>query len=204
MIELYAAKTSNGVRARIGLEECQLQYTLRAVDLREGQQKTAAFLSLNPNGKIPVIVDSDGPGGISVTLAQSSAILMYCAEKTGRFLPRDPARRPALLQALMSVATDLTPSFGAMLAIVSSTEAHRPSIEIFQSRFNGYLKVWDDTLAIKRFCLGEEPSIADFSLYAAYAIPRALFPELVSPPPNVERWAQDIGSRPAVQRAMVF
>src|SRR5512132_1514289 len=124
MIDLYAAATSNGTRARIALEECGLAYKLHPVDLAKGEQKSAAFLAMNPNGQIPVIVDHDGPGGKPVTLSQSTAILLYCAEKSGKFLPQDPAARPAVLQALMNASTDVTPIFGALFGVVRSKEPH--------------------------------------------------------------------------------
>src|SRR5205809_8000992 len=94
MIDLYAAGTSNGMRARIGLEECGLAYNFHPLDLGKGEQKSPSFLAMNPNGQIPVIVDSDGPGGKPVTVSQSVAVLLYCAEKSGKFLPKDPAARP--------------------------------------------------------------------------------------------------------------
>ena len=93
MIDLYAAGTSNGMRARIALEECGLPYKLNFVDLAKGEHKTPQFLAMNPNGQIPVIVDHEGPGGKPLTLSQSTAILLYCAEKSGKFLPKDPAAR---------------------------------------------------------------------------------------------------------------
>ena len=118
MIDLYAAGTSNGMRARIALEECGLPYKLNFIDLAKGEHKTPQFLAMNPNGQIPVIVDHEGPGGLSVTLSQSTAILLYCSEKSGKFMPKDPAARPAVLQALMSASTDVTPVFGALTAMV--------------------------------------------------------------------------------------
>src|SRR5205085_7116645 len=81
MIDLYAAGTSNGMRGRIALEECGLAYNLHPIDLTKGEHKTPQFLALNPMGQIPVIVDHEGPGGKPVTLSQSSAILLYAAEK---------------------------------------------------------------------------------------------------------------------------
>src|SRR5690349_4379298 len=109
MIDLYAAGTSNGMRARIALEECGLPYTLHKIDLTKGEHKTPSFLAMNPNGQIPVIVDKDGPGGKPLTLSQSTAILLYAAEKSGKFMPKDPAVRAAALQALMNASTDVTP-----------------------------------------------------------------------------------------------
>src|SRR5258706_15821646 len=108
MIDLHAGGTSNGVRAGIGLEECGLAYTFHPIDLAKGEQKSPSFLAMNPNGQIPVIVDRDGPGGKPVTLSQSVAVLMYCAEKSGKFLPKDPAARPAFWQAPPSPASGMS------------------------------------------------------------------------------------------------
>ncbi|HYX63043.1 MAG TPA: glutathione S-transferase N-terminal domain-containing protein, partial [Burkholderiales bacterium] len=109
MIDLYAAGTSNGMRARIALEECGLKYHWHPIDLAKGEHKSAQFLALNPNGQIPVIVDDEAPGGRKLTLTQSSAIMMYCAEKAGKFIPSDPTKRAAMLEAYMSASTDITP-----------------------------------------------------------------------------------------------
>ena len=89
MIDLYAAGTSNGIRARIALEECGLAYKLHPIALEKGENKTPQFMALNPNAQIPVIVDHEGPGGKPVTVSQSSAILVYAAEKSGWFIPKD-------------------------------------------------------------------------------------------------------------------
>src|SRR5689334_11046177 len=143
MIDLYAAGTSNGMRARIALEECELPYRLHPVNLDKGEHKTPQFLAMNPNGQIPVMVDPEGPGGKPITVAQSTAILLYCAEKAGKFRTRDPA----VTQALMSASTDITPTLGALFAVIRSKDPHKPTAEMFSSRLRGYFKVWDDTLA---------------------------------------------------------
>src|SRR3954451_17155297 len=106
MIDLYAAPTSNSMRARMALEECGLTYPFHPVALEKGEHKTPQFLALNPNAQVPVIVDHEGPGGKPLTLSQSSAILVYCAEKSGRFIPKEGAARVAMWQALMSASTD--------------------------------------------------------------------------------------------------
>jgi GST-like protein len=204
MIDLYAAGTSNGLRARIGLEECGLAYNLHPIDLTKGEHKTPQFLAMNPNGQIPVIVDREGPGGKPVTLSQSTAILLYCAEKSGKFLPRDPAARPPFLQALMSASTDVTPTFGALFGIMRSKEPHGPSAEIFKGRLKGYFKVWDDELGKHKYAAGNELTIADFSLYAGYARTKGAAAELCEGMPNLERWAKEMGARPGIQRAVKF
>lgn len=204
MIDLYAAGTSNGMRARMALEECGLAYTLHPVALDKGENKTQHFLALNPNAQIPVIVDREGPGGKPLTLSQSTAILIYCAEKSGRFLPKDGAARAALWQALMSASTDVTPTLGSIFAIVRSKEPHAPSASLFKERFRQYLKVWDERLAKQRYAAGSEVTIADFSLYAGYVRAKASLPELSEGLAGLERWAKEMGARPALQRALKF
>jgi GST-like protein len=204
MIDLYAAGTSNGLRARMALEECGLAYKLNPIALDKGEHKTPQFLALNPNAQIPVIVDHESPGGKPITLSQSTAILIYCAEKSGRFMPADPAARAATWQALMSASTDLTPTFGSLFAIQRSKEPHAPSAELFKGRWKQYLEVWDDRLARQKYCAGNEMTIADISLYAVYARANAAAAELCDGFPNVARWAGEMAARPAMQRAVKF
>ena len=204
MIDLYAAGTSNGMRARIALEECGLAYTLHPIDLMKGEQRSAKFLAMNPNAQIPVIVDHDGPGGKPVTLSQSTAILLYCAEKSGKFMPKDAAARPAVLQALMSASTDITPIFGCLFGVLRSKEPHAPTAQMFKDRLRGFFQVWEDVLAKKKFCAADEVTVADLSLYAGYARVKGSAPELVEGLPNLARWAGEMASRPAMQRAMKF
>lgn len=204
MIDLYAAGTSNGLRARMALEECGLAYTLKRVALDKGEHKAPQFLALNADAQIPVIVDHEGPGGKPMTLSQSTAILIYCAEKSGKLMPRDAAARAAMWQALMSASTDVTPTFGAINAVLRSKDAHAPSAEIFKGRWRQYLKVWDDKLARQKYCAGAEMTIADISLYGVYARARASAPQLCEGFPNVARWAGEMAERPAMQRAVKF
>ena len=204
MIDLYAAGTSNGIRARIALEECGLAYKFHPIALEKGENKTPQFMALNPNAQIPVIVDHEGPGGKPVTVSQSSAILVYAAEKSGKFIPKDPAARPAFWQALMSASTDMTPTLGAVFQIARSKEPHGPSADLFKARWKQYLKVWDERLGRQKYAAGDEVTIADFSLYAGYARCKAALPELVEGFPNAARWAAEMAARPASQRARKF
>ena len=203
MIDLYAAGTSNGMRARIALEECGLPYKLNFIDLAKGENKTPQFLAMNPNGQIPVIVDHDGPGGKPLTLSQSTAILLYCAEKSGKFLPKDPAARPAMLQALMSASTDVTPVFGAYFG-AKNKEPGSAVTQMFKERVRSLFQVWDGLLARSKYCVGSEITVADLSLYAAYARIKGAAPDIVEGLPNVTRWADEMTARPAIQRALKF
>jgi GSH-dependent disulfide-bond oxidoreductase len=200
MIDLYAAGTSNGMRARMALEECGLPYRFHPVNLDKGENKTPQFIAMNPNGQIPVIVDPEGPGGKPVTLSQSTAILVYCAEKSGKYLPKDPA----VWQALMSASTDITPTLGALFTIIRSKDPHGPSADMFRGRLRGYFKVWDERLAKQKYCAGSEVSIADFSLYAGYVRAKGTVAEVLEGYPNLERWGGEMAARPAMQRALKF
>jgi len=204
MIELYAAGTSNGMRARIGLEECGLAYNFHPIDLTKAEQKSPSFLAMNPNGQIPVIVDSDGPGGKPVTISQSLAVLMYCAEKSGKFLPKDPAARPAFWQALASAGSDMSGMVTTIFTLSRAKEQHAPTVDIFKAMWKNYTKVWDDRLARERCCAGSEVTIADFALYGLVARMRGTQPALLEGFANVARWADEMAARPAVQRAMKF
>jgi GSH-dependent disulfide-bond oxidoreductase len=204
MIDLYAAGTANGIRARIGLEECGLAYDFHPVDLAKGEQKSPSFLAMNPNGQIPVIVDSDGPGGKSVTLSQSVAILIYCAEKSGKFLPKDIAARPAFWQSLMSAASDMSGMVTAIFTLSRNKEQHGPAIDTFKSMWKNYMKVWDDRLGGQHYAAGSDVTIADFALYGVTARMKAVQPALLEGHANAARWAEEMAARPAIQRAMKF
>ena len=204
MIDYYGGPTSNGLRARIALEECGLSYRLNVIDLAKGENKTPKFLALNPMGQIPVIVDTEGPGGKPLTLSQSSAILLYAAEKSGKFLPRGPAARAAMLQALMSASTDVTPTICTVFGIIRGKDPHGPTADMFKGRLKGMFKVWDDLLAKGKYAAGEDLTVADFSLYAGYVRAKAAIPEVCDGLANLERWGKEIGARPATQRALKF
>jgi GSH-dependent disulfide-bond oxidoreductase len=204
MIDLYAAGTSNGLRARMALEECALAYKLHPIALEKGENKTPQFLALNPNGQIPVIVDHEGPGGKPLTLSQSSAILLYCAEKSGRLMPQEPLARAAMWQALMSASTDVTPTIGSIFAVVRSKEPHAPTAKLFKERCRQYLKVWDEALARQNYAAGADMTIADISLYAGWVRVKALVPEVCEGLPGLERWAGEMAARPALARAVKF
>ncbi len=111
-LQLYSLPTPNGVKVSIMLEEIGLPYEAHLVDFGRGDQRTPEFLSLNPNGKIPAIIDPNGPGGQPLALSESGVILIYLAEKTGKFLPPDPARRYETLQWLFFQMAAIGPMFG--------------------------------------------------------------------------------------------
>ena len=204
MIDLYAAPTSNSMRARMALEECGLAYTFHPVALEKGEHKTPQFLALNPNAQVPVIVDHQGPGGKPITLSQSSAILIYCAEKSGKLMPQDAGARAAMWQAMMSGSTDITPMIGSIFAVQRSKDPHAPTAAMFKDRFREYLQVWEAALGRQKYAAGAEMTIADVSLYAGWVRIKGALPDLSTGLPNLERWAKEMGARPAMQRATKF
>jgi GST-like protein len=192
------------MRARMALEECGLAYTFHPVALEKGEHKTPQFLALNPNAQVPVIVDHEGPGGKPITLSQSTAILIYCAEKSGKLMPKDSAARAAMWQAMMSGSTDITPMIGSIFAVQRSKEPHAPTAAMFKNRFREYLKVWEAALGTQKYAAGAEMTIADVSLYAGWVRTKGALPDLCEGLPNLERWAKEMAARPAMQRATKF
>ena len=203
MIDCYTWTTPNGHKVPIMLEETRLEYTVHAVNLGNGEQKQPAFLAINPNGKIPAIVDHDGPGGAAVSVFESGAILIYLAENTGKFLPRDGQARASALEWLMFQMSAIGPMFGQLYYFASQMpEKHRPSIEHFQKEAARIVAVLDGRLAGAEYLAGDY-SIADVATYPwiAAALGSGLRHAL-GEAKHVERWASAVGARPAVQRGM--
>lgn len=203
MIDFYTAASSNGRRAAIMLEECGLPFTLHKVDLMGGEQRTVAFLSINPAGAIPVIVDHDGPGGASITLAQSGAIMLYLAEKTGRFLPKDPVLRAQAWQWLFQATTDVAATSMTMFLLSTfAPDKSEANDRFFEERVLRQLRAADQRLADRPY-LAQELSVADFALYPVYAVRKAAV-EAAGDLPHLVKWARSLAERPALARAMTL
>ena len=201
MIDLYSAGTANGFRASVALEEAGLSYRPHKVDLAKGEHRGAEFLKLNPAGLIPVIVDQDVAGGKPITLSQSGAIILYIAEKTGKFLPKDPARRVVTMQWFMQGATDVAATSGAIFRLENSVPEKIPSsIDYFKQRLLGFFSVCDARLAGREY-LADELSVADLMLYPNFALRKPLIDE-AGGFANLQRWGATMASRPAVQKGM--
>jgi GST-like protein len=200
MIDLYTAATSNGLRASVMLEETGLAYRAHTLDLAKGDQKKPEFLALNPFGQIPVIVDAEGPGGRTV-LAQSGAILMYLAEKSGRMLAASGPARLRTLEAYAAVLTDVGPALGAWLLTQRALgDKAKEAVGFLEQRLVSALRACDARLAKNQFLAGEF-SIADVALYPVTA--RA--PQLIQDTPgldNFRNWIARMAARPGVARGM--
>jgi GSH-dependent disulfide-bond oxidoreductase len=201
MIDLYLAATANGLRASVALEEAGLPYGAHRVDLAKGEQRSSEFLKLNPAGLIPVIVDHEGPGGRPLTLSQSGAILLYAAEKSGRLLPKDAARRAVALQWLMQAASDVAAASNAVFHVDTRAPEKSPSnVDYFKKRLVDFFAVCDRRLADREF-LADELSVADVMLYPNFALRKPLLDE-AGGLSNLQRWGAAMAARPTVARGM--
>lgn len=204
MITLHTWSTPNGRKVSIALEELGLPYRVRAVHIGRDEQSAPAFVALNPNRKIPVIEDDEGPGAAPdrpFVLFESGAILLYLAEKTGRLLPAEPTARYAALQWLMFQMGGVGPMFGQRHHFRNQAPDERYGLERYTKETHRLYRVLDGRLAEAPFLAGDDYSIADIATYPWVA--RWEWHEIDwSGLPHVKRWFDQIGQRPAVQRGM--
>ncbi len=166
-IQLYSTPTPNGVKVSIALEELGLPYEPHFINIGENETWTEPFLSLNPNGKIPAIIDPDGPGGRPLPLWESGAILFYLAEKTGKLLPADPALRWQTAQWVFWQVGGVGPMFGQVgffhKFAGKDWEDKRPR-DRYANESKRLLRVLEDRLQDREWIMGDEFTIADISL----------------------------------------
>ncbi|MDR5856352.1 glutathione S-transferase N-terminal domain-containing protein [Caballeronia sp. LZ062] len=167
-IQLYSLPTPNGVKASIMLEETGLPYEPHLVRFDTNDQMSAEFLSLNPNNKIPAIIDPNGPGGEPLALFESGAILIYLADKSGQFLPKDPARRYEAIQWLMFQMGGIGPMFGQLgffhKFAGKDYEDKRPR-DRYVAESKRLLGVLDARLAERAWIMGDDYSVADIAVF---------------------------------------
>jgi glutathione S-transferase len=202
MIDLYAFPTPNSIKVPVMLEELGAEYSYHAINVRAGEQKTPDHLARNPNAKVPVIIDHDGPGGQPITVVESAAILIYLAEKHGRFIPTDPIARVRCFEWLMFQAAGLGPMFGQSGYFLKLAPEKVPAaIDRFHTEAKRNMRVLDTRLADAEWLAGDDYSIADIATYGW--IWRRGFAEVdFSEAPHVERWFGAISQRPAIGRAL--
>ena len=199
-VELHAFDTPNGRKISVALEEMGLPYTVRVVDIRKGQQREPEFLKISPNGKIPAIVDHDGPNGKPVSIFESGAILIYLGEKTGRFWPRDLEARIPVLEWLMFQHGGFGPIPGQVhhFLTVDDEADRRYALERYSKETRRLYAVMDGRLAGREF-FADAVSIADFAILGwAWRHPRHKVD--LAEFPNVKRWYETMMARPAVAR----
>ncbi|MCZ6863632.1 MAG: glutathione S-transferase N-terminal domain-containing protein [Alphaproteobacteria bacterium] len=201
MIDLYTWPTPNGHKVHIMLEECGLDYTVHAIDIGAGAQFEPDFLKFSPNNKMPAIIDLDGPGGKPYSVFESGAILMYLAEKTGKFMPSDMAERYTVIQWLMFQMGGVGPMLGqAHHFTIYAPRKIKYAIDRYNNETRRLYNVVDRRLGEVEYVAGAY-SIADMAiypwmrLYERYGID-------IETIPNFKRWFDAISERPAVQRGV--
>ncbi len=201
MIDLYTWSTPNGRKVSIMLEELALAYNVHPIDIGKGDQFGANFVAISPNSKIPAIVDSDGPEGKPYPLFESGAILLYLADKTGRFLSQKKTERFEAIQWLMFQMGGVGPMFGQVHHFLRAAPEPVPyAIERYSKETRRLYAVLNAHLA-SRDWLATEYSVADMATYpwvARYEWHKVDLADF----PNVKRWFDMISARPAVQRGM--
>jgi len=209
VLQYYGLPTPNGVKVSIMLEETGLPYEVHLVDFGKDEQKSPEFLSLNPNGKIPAILDPNGPGGEPLPLFESGAILLYLADKTGKLISADPAERWATIQWLMFQMGGVGPMFGQVgffVKFAGKDWEDKRARDRYVDETKRLLGVMDKHLDGRTWFVGEQFSIADVSMigtvnnlitfYGARDITG--FDEFA----NVRAWLDRALARPAVQRGL--
>lgn len=202
MIDLYTWNTPNGRKISVALEEMGLPYKVHTVNISKNEQFEPAFLAISPNNRIPAIVDPDGPGGAPISVFESGAILLYLAEKTGKFLPKDPRGKVAVTEWLMWQMGGFGPMPGQVHHFLMQPEG--PARDYGFKRYHTETKrlygVLEKRLAGREYVATEgEPSIADFAIlgwawrHERHEVP---FDDL----PNVAAWYQRMMARPATAR----
>jgi GSH-dependent disulfide-bond oxidoreductase len=204
MIKLYGMGSPNVVKVYLALEEMGLSYEVAPVDVFTGKQFDAEFLKLNPNAKVPVIVDSDGPGGKPYTCFESGAILLYLAEKTGKFLSHDMAIKYNEIQWLMVQMSTVGPMFGQHVHFIRFAPAGN---DYAKSRYTTQAirvsEVIESRLAHHAYLGGAHYSVADMATYPwARNIPALLGEPMASKLPHTMKWVATINERPAVKAAL--
>lgn len=202
MIDLHTVATANGYKASIMLEEVGLPYQVREYDLVKGENFTPEFLSLNPVGRLPAIVDHDVAGG-PLSVYGTAAILIYLAEKTGQLLPTSARDRAKTFEWIGIVSGDVGPAYsGQFVFNVVAQEKIPYAIELYNRLCLRMVQTLEQQLARTTFLTGDDYTIADIIAYPVATVSMKRFPGNLDAHPNLARWATKIGARPAVQRGM--
>jgi len=204
MIDFYALTSPNVQKIYIMLEETKLPYKEHFVDVWKGDQYSPDFIKINPNSKIPAIVDSDGPGGKPITVFESGAILIYLAEKTGQFMPKDAAKRYEVLQWLFLQTSSIGPMFGQFThfkMFAPKDKDNSYSMGRYQTEVKRLYEVLEKRLANSKYLAGDEYSIADIATFP-WTRNHDIQGVKWEDNPNLARWFKAIDERPAVKAAL--
>jgi GST-like protein len=201
MIDVYYWPTPNGKKVTIFLEETGTPYKVVPINIRKGEQFEPGFLKISPNNRMPAIVDSDGPGGKPYSLFESGAILLYLAEKTGKFMPSEMRARYDVVQWLMFQMASVGPMMGQAGHFLHAAPEKIPyAIDRYTNESRRLFSVLDKRLGEAAFVAGDY-SIADMAIYP-WAVAAEREPEQIATRPHFKRWLETMGARPAVKRGM--
>jgi GST-like protein len=204
MICFYFHPTPNPAKVALLLEEAGLPYEVVPVDTSKGEQHTATFRAINPNGKVPAITDTEGPGGREARVFDSTAILLYLAEKTAEFLGK-PEERPELLSWLMFIATGLGPFSGQAVHFQHAAPTGLDyAVNRYRREAERHYNVLNDHLVGRQFIVGDSFTIADISAWGWLGRASRILKGAEDPfaaYPDIKRWLAAIEARPAVARA---
>lgn len=202
MIDLYSWATPNGHKIHIMLEECGLSYRAHPVDIGKGEQFTPEFLAISPNNKIPAMTDSDGPDGKPISLFESGAMLVYLAGKTGKFLGKTDRERYETLQWLMFQMGGVGPMIGQTHHFRNyAPEKIEYAVNRYTNETRRLYGVIDKQLGKSPYIAGKSYTIADMAIWPWLRNWQGQGQNL-DDHPNLKRWFEQIGNRPAVQRAV--
>jgi GST-like protein len=202
MIECYSWPTPNGNKVHIMLEECGLEYRAFPVNISKGDQFKPAFLKISPNNKVPAIIDRKGPGGKPMSLFESGAILIYLAEKTGQFLPKDTRGKYGVIPWLMFQMASVGPMFGqAHHFRVYAPKKIDYCVTRYTNEATRIYGVMNRQLEHSRFIASDEYTIADMAIYP-WTRQHDRQGQDLNTYPHVKRWYDEIEARPAVQRGV--
>src|SRR6201986_1189756 len=204
MIRFYFHPTPNPAKVALMLEEAGLVYQLVPVDTSKGEQHTPEFRAINPNGKVPAIIDTEGPGGKEARVFDSGAILLYLAEKTGRLIGT-PADRPELLSWLFFIASGVGPFSGQAVHFQHAAPEKVPyAVNRYRREIERHYRVLDRHLAGRDYIVGGDYSIADMSAWGWLTRAGRVLPGADDPLgdfPNLKRLFETVDARPAPVRA---
>ena len=202
MIDLYALTSPNVQKIFLALEELELPYNTKFIDVWKGEQFTPEFIKINPNSKIPAIVDHDGPGGKPYAVFESGAILIYLAEKTGKLLSKDPRKRFDAIQWLMVQLTGVGPTFGQWTHFtLFAPKDNEYSMSRYRTEMKRLYELLEKRLGEAPYLGGDEYSIADVATFPWTRNHDAQGVKWADNP-NLARWFDAIAARPAVKRAL--
>jgi GST-like protein len=202
-IDLYYWPTPNGWKVSIMLEEAEIPYNVIPVNISAGDQFKPEFLEISPNNKMPAIVDPDGPDGQPIALFESGAILLYLADKTGRFLPSNPRDRYTVVQWLMFQMGGVGPMLGQAHHFRQYAPEQIPyAIDRYTNEATRLYRVLDKQLGPVEYVAGDY-SIADMAIFP-WIVPYERQGQNLADYPNLKRWFDAINERPAVQRGLAL